>query len=216
MKRHGNMSINEKQTGLEALTAELLGDELFKENPELLKIAIEKIDKIKEIESQREDTFFKDIAKHAGNKISKYVSYEPEDNKKVKEIFGSKIPSLVGEYNNELSFLEIVDDLYYDIENKEELLVKMNDRINDTKEKIELACKFKKKIAIVYTKAFKKQIDKIYTKLSSEEKKLVKLLYIDPEKDELDEIVNAIKKWLIWAEISYTINISAVDIFLSK
>lgn len=214
MEKHKNINIDEKLAGLERLKTNLLELESLKDTPETLKEVMDIVNKIIEIESKKEDTFFKTAAKCSGNKISKYVSYEPEDNEKVNEIFGDKRPNLVAYYRRRLSFLEVVDqdDYIPTLENKEKLLAK----INDTKKKIELACKFKKKMAIVYTKTFKNQISKMYSQLSSEEKKFVKLLYIDPKRDEIVEMVIAIRKWLIWSEIPYNKAVSARHIFTSK
>lgn len=203
IQKLSEMGITEKTAPLEALKAELLGDKLFEENPELLKIAIDKIDKIKEIESQK-GSFFDNLAKCSGNKISEYASYEPKANKEVEKIYVNKQPDLVGEYNNDLSFLEVVN-----YSNK-------SDYIEGIEDKIDKVYKAKKKIAIVYTDKMKKKTEAMYSKLSSAKKKFVKLLYINPKRDELDEMVIAIKKWLIWSGIPYNKEISAKDIFISK
>ena len=83
-------------------------------------------------------------------------------------------------------------------------------------DKINKVYKAKKKIAIVYTKKIKKKTEVMYSHLSSAKKKFVKLLYIDPKKDELDEMVKAIKEWLIWSKIPFNKEIFADDIFILK
>ena len=197
------MKITGKTAHFEAYRERLSMNPEFKKNPHLLKIALDELDAIKRIEVQK-GSFFDDIAKSAGNKISEYVSYEPKGNKAVKEIYGNKRPDLVGEYNNDISFLEVLN------------YINNSDYMEGIEDKINKVYKAKKKIAIVYTKKIKKKTEVMYSQLSSAKKKFVKLLYIDPKKDELDEMVKAIKEWLIWSKIPFNKEIFADDIFILK
>ena len=203
VKKLSEMNITNNSIHFDGMIASVSRLESLKKDPQALRDVIEIITKTKEVEAKR-GQFFDDLGKCIANKVSSYTSYEPKGNKKVKEILGRKIPDIIAEYNGDISFLEIAN-----YNNKSNYIEGIEDKIN----KVYNA---KKKIAIVYTNKIKKKIESMYAKLPSTKKKFVEILYIDPTKDEVSQMLIACQKWLKWSKIPYNKNISAKDIFISK